>query len=37
MDNIEERQVKKWKDIKMWKKSRLNSEMVRKIWKKIGK
>jgi hypothetical protein len=21
----------------MWKKSRLNSEMVRKIWKKIGK
>jgi hypothetical protein len=37
MDSIEERQVEKWKDIKIWKKSRLNSEMVWKIWKKIGK
>ena len=37
MDNIEERQVEKWKDMEKWKKSRLNSEMIWKIWKKIGK
>ena len=37
MDNIEERQVEKWKEIKILKKSRLNSQMVWKIWKKIGK
>jgi hypothetical protein len=29
MKIIEERQVEKWKDIKIWKKSRLNSD---KIW-----
>jgi hypothetical protein len=37
MKIIEERQVEKWKHIKIWKKSRLNSEMVWKIWKKIVK
>ena len=34
MDKIEERQIEKWKDMKIWEKSRLNSEMI---WKKVGK
>ena len=45
MDRIEERQVEKWKDMKIWKKivkrygkyrmkGKLNSEMIWKIWKK---
>ena len=37
MDQIEERQIEKWKDMKVWKKSRLNREMICKIWKKRGK
>ena len=37
MDNMEERQVEYWKNMKNREESKLNSEMIWKIWKKIGK
>ena len=36
MDNMEERQVNSEKILKIRKKSKLNSEMIWKIWKKIS-
>ena len=36
MDNMEERQVNSEKIFKIRKKSKLNSEMIWKIWKKIS-
>ena len=34
MKNMEEREVKLWKDMDIWKKDKLNSEKIWKIWKK---
>jgi hypothetical protein len=37
MENMEERQVEYDKLGKIWKKGKLNSEMIWKMWKKIVK